>query len=329
MALARRQPRARGVLVPQPAAHEHLREREAHAEPALERAHRRDRGGRDVQQALHGRRTLGATADGTRVSSGPSRRGGQDLPMGRRKPRRAGLACTAMAATRGEVAWPTIADRLRLAGGVMSVREGHAVAANFGSAATELAICVKRVGLAVRSDLDALEIAGPEPWLAHFLEERWAAAPRRRARPSARPAAGAAASRPTGPSSIGPWSAAARWAGIVRHAVVTGAAIDCTDRSDSATALTLVGPRAAQLLDDAGLEPDLPVGGVRESWFAGCLGAAAARGRRSLPARARRRARGRRLAGALRRRAAPSACRWSARRRSSASRPRRGVSSEP
>ena len=58
--------------------------------------------------------------------------------MGRRKPCRTGLACTAMAATRGEVAWPTIADRLRLAGGVMSVREGHAVAANVGSAATEL-----------------------------------------------------------------------------------------------------------------------------------------------------------------------------------------------
>jgi hypothetical protein len=75
-----------------------------------------------------------------------------------------------MAATRGEVAWLTIADRLRLAGGVMSEREGHAVAVNFGSAATELAICVKRVGLAVRSDLDALEIAGPEPWLNHFLD---------------------------------------------------------------------------------------------------------------------------------------------------------------
>src|SRR5512132_3729779 len=75
-----------------------------------------------------------------------------------------------MAAIRGEVAWPTIADRLRLAGGVMIVREGHTVAANFGSAATELAVCVHRVGLAVRSDLDALEIEGSESWLAHFLD---------------------------------------------------------------------------------------------------------------------------------------------------------------
>ena len=174
-----------------------------------------------------------------------------------------------MAATRGEIAWPTIADRLRLAGGVMIVREGHAVAANFGSAATELAVCVKRVGLAVRSDLDALEIVGSEPWLAHFLEGALGGeipAPGEAVR-----AAGSWCCRvaPDRAIVVGPWSAAARWAGIARHAVLTGAAVDCTDRSEGATALTLVGPRAARLLDDAGLESDLPVGGVRESWFAG------------------------------------------------------------
>jgi sarcosine oxidase gamma subunit len=174
-----------------------------------------------------------------------------------------------MAATRGDVAWPSIADRLMLAGGVMSEREGHPVAANFGSAATELAICVKRVGLAVRSELDALEIVGPEPWLAHFLEGSLGGRV---------PAEGEAVRTarswccrvaPDRAVVIGPWSAAARWSAIVRHAIITGAAVDCTDRSDSATALTLVGPRAARLLDDAGLEPGLPVGGLRAIWFAG------------------------------------------------------------
>ena len=174
-----------------------------------------------------------------------------------------------MVATHEDVAWPTIADRLRLAGGVMIVREGHAVAANFGSAATELAVCVKRVGLAVRSDLDALEIVGSEPWLAHFLEG--ALGGRLPAPGEAVRTAGSWCCRvaPDRAIVVGPWSAASRWAGIVRHAVVTGAAVDCTDRSEGATALTLVGPRAARLLDDVGLEPDLPVGGVRESWFAG------------------------------------------------------------
>jgi glycine cleavage system aminomethyltransferase T len=174
-----------------------------------------------------------------------------------------------MAATRGEVAWLTIADRLRLAGGVMSEREGHAVAVNFGSAATELAICVKRVGLAVRSDLDALEIAGPEPWLNHFLDGSLGGrvpAPGEAVRTARSWCCRVAPDRAV---VIGPWSAAARWAGIVRHAIVTGAAVDCTDRSDTATSLTLVGPRAARLLDDAGLESVLPVGGVCESWFAG------------------------------------------------------------
>jgi sarcosine oxidase gamma subunit len=151
----------------------------------------------------------------------------------------------------------------------MILREGHAVAANFGSAATELAVCVKRVGLAVRSDLDALEIAGPEPWLAHFLDGALGGQV-----PAPGEAVGAAGSwccrvAPDRAIVVGPWSAAARWAGIVRHAVLTGAAVGCTDRSDTATALTLVGPRAGQLLADAGLEPDLQVHGVRESWFAG------------------------------------------------------------
>ena len=151
----------------------------------------------------------------------------------------------------------------------MVVREGHAVAANFGSAATELAVCVKRVGLAVRSDLDALEIVGSEPWLTHFLGGALGADPP--APGAAVRAAGSWCCRvaPDRAIVVGPWSAAARWAGIVRHAIVTGAAVDCTDRSGSATALTLVGPRAAQLLTDAGLEPDLQVGGVLESWFAG------------------------------------------------------------
>ena len=151
----------------------------------------------------------------------------------------------------------------------MVVREGHAVAANFGSAATELAVCVKRVGLAVRSDLDALEIVGSEPWLTHFLGGALGADPP--APGAAVRAAGSWCCRvaPDRAIVVGPWSAVARWAGIVRHAIVTGAAVDCTDRSGSATALTLVGPRAAQLLTNAGLEPDLQVGGVLESWFAG------------------------------------------------------------
>jgi glycine cleavage system aminomethyltransferase T len=174
-----------------------------------------------------------------------------------------------MAATHGDVVSPTIGDRIRQAGGVMALRDGHSVAAHFGSSATEVAVCVKRVGLAVRSDLDTLELVGPEPWLAHFLAdalEQQVPAPG-----SAVRIAGTWCCRvaPDCAVVIGPWSATARWTRCVRKAIVSGSPIACSRRSDAMTALTLVGPRVKRLLADVALEPDLPVHGVREGWFAG------------------------------------------------------------
>jgi glycine cleavage system aminomethyltransferase T len=173
-----------------------------------------------------------------------------------------------MTATRGEFASLTIADRILRAGGVMVVREGHAVAAHFGSAATELAVCVKRAGLAVRSDLDVLELAGPEPWLSHFLAEALGGhvpAPGDAIRTAGTWCCRTAADRAV---VVGSWSATARWTRIVRQAIAHGAPLSVTDCSQSASALTLVGPRAGRLLDDAGL-PAVAIGGVAESWFAG------------------------------------------------------------
>jgi glycine cleavage system aminomethyltransferase T len=179
-----------------------------------------------------------------------------------------GSSFQAVTATRGEFASFTIADRVRQAGGVMVLRDGRPVAGNFGSAATELAVCVKRVGLAVRADLDAIELIGAEAWLSRFLAE---ALDGRVPSPGHAVRAGGTWCCRVAPDSavvVGSWSAAARWARIAREAIVTGAAIGCTDRSGTASALTLVGPRAERLLSDAGL-PELPVAGVSESWWAG------------------------------------------------------------
>jgi glycine cleavage system aminomethyltransferase T len=173
-----------------------------------------------------------------------------------------------MTATRGEFATLTIADRVLRAGGVMVVRDGHQVAANFGSTATELAVCVKRVGLAVRSDLGTLELAGPERWLAHLLGH---ALDGRVPEPGdAIRTAGAWCCRVAPDRAIiaGSWSATARWKRVVREAVAHGAPLDLADRSETAGALTLVGPRAERLLDDAGL-PAMAMGAVAECWFAG------------------------------------------------------------
>ena len=173
-----------------------------------------------------------------------------------------------MAVAHGPIASPALVDRLRQAGGVMVVRDGHTVAAHFGSTATEVAVCVKRVGLAVRSDLAALDVVGPEPWLAQFLADTLG-----RQVPSlgrARQIAGTWCCRVASDRAtvIAPWSTTARWTRIARDAIVTGTPIACTDRSESATALTLVGPRVAQVLDDVGLHNDLPVEGIHEGWFA-------------------------------------------------------------
>jgi glycine cleavage system aminomethyltransferase T len=149
-----------------------------------------------------------------------------------------------MAVTQGQLASPTLSDRLRKAGGVMVTRDGHQVAAHFGSTATEVAVCVKRVGLAVRSDLAAPDVVGAESWLGHEVPS-----PGRARRIAGTWCCRVASERVV---VVGPWSAIAQAAG------------DSRDRA----VLTLVGPRAHQVLADVGLHNDLELEGVREGWFA-------------------------------------------------------------
>ncbi len=55
---------------------------------------------------------------------------------------------------------------LRRAGAVLATRDGRPVAINFGSAAAELAVCVRAVGLVDRSDLSKLVLEAPPAQLA-------------------------------------------------------------------------------------------------------------------------------------------------------------------
>jgi glycine cleavage system aminomethyltransferase T len=158
-----------------------------------------------------------------------------------------------MAVTDGQIASPSLVDQLAQAGGVMVMRDGHQVAAHFGSTATEVAVCVKRVGLAVRSDLAAIDVVGAEEWLDHFLAEVLGRQVPSRGR--ARRIAGTWCCRVASDRAvvIGPWTATTR---IER------------DPADANAVLTLVGPRGHQVLSDAGIDPDLPIGGFRQAWFA-------------------------------------------------------------
>ena len=55
---------------------------------------------------------------------------------------------------------------LRRAGAILSTRDGRPVAINFGSAAAELAVCVRTVGLVDRSELSPLALEAPPAQLA-------------------------------------------------------------------------------------------------------------------------------------------------------------------
>ena len=58
---------------------------------------------------------------------------------------------------------------LRRAGAVLTVRDGHPVAVNFGSSAAELAVCVRTVGLVDRSDLRVLALEAPPAQLSALM----------------------------------------------------------------------------------------------------------------------------------------------------------------
>jgi glycine cleavage system aminomethyltransferase T len=170
-----------------------------------------------------------------------------------------------MAVTHGQIALSALADRLKEAGGVVVMRDGHPVAAHFGSTATEVAVCVKRVGLAVRSDLAALDVVGTERRLASFLAATLGQQVPSQGR--ARRVAGTWCCRVASDRAllIGARSTISRAA---CEAIVDDTGVAATSRADTATALTLVGPRAAQVLACAGLDHDLHTEGVRQVWFA-------------------------------------------------------------
>ena len=192
------------------------------------------------------------------------------------------------------------------------------VAAHYGSAATELAVCVKGVGLGVP--------LGP----GHARAVR----PSSVARPRAREALGGTdpADRfgdgDGGPCAradaqhavvVAPGGAAARWRRIAREAIVVGNPIAFADRSADLTVLSLVGPRARGC-GRSGLtgEPaDVRTARSRRA------GRVRARARRRRPGRGGRRRRRDGLARAGRR-CAPLGPRWSGPTRWPAS-PRRGT----
>lgn len=63
----------------------------------------------------------------------------------------------------------SLEEVLRRAGAVLSTARGRPVTVHFGSAAAELAVCVRAVGLVDRSELSTLSVEAPPPQLAALM----------------------------------------------------------------------------------------------------------------------------------------------------------------
>jgi glycine cleavage system aminomethyltransferase T len=149
-------------------------------------------------------------------------------------------------------------------GAKMIDRDGRSVTAHYGSVATEIAVCRKSVGLAVRTELRVLEVCGREPWLERLLTR--ALGGRVPAVGMAAVAAGTWCLRVDHARAliVGPAGAVERWRRVAREAVIGGSPISAADLTDSFAPLSLIGPKAAQLLELAGFTapPGLPISGV-------------------------------------------------------------------
>jgi glycine cleavage system aminomethyltransferase T len=146
------------------------------------------------------------------------------------------------------------------AGALLGERDGHAIVANYGSVPGEIAVCMKAVGLADRSDLGALELRAAQALLDRVLTARLgdpAVAPG-----SARRLRDVWYVRLDARRTllVGPHRALA--SGPMLGAQAERSDLTIRDIAGSIAIVSLIGPRALRLLGAAGLPDALAIGAV-------------------------------------------------------------------
>ena len=140
---------------------------------------------------------------------------------------------------------------------------------HYGSAAAEIAVCAKAVGLVERPELRLLEVAGDEMLLEHAL------AP---AVPGQVPGAGQArcvaetwCCRVAADRALvaGAARTADRWRQVVSRAAATTGIAVATNALSRGEAVSIVGPKASAVLRSSSLPGDLVPGAVQEGRIAG------------------------------------------------------------
>jgi len=155
---------------------------------------------------------------------------------------------------------PSVPQTCLAAGAVLHDRDGHTVTANYGSVPGEIAVCMKSVGLADRSDLGVLELRSDQNLLDRALIARLGD-------PAVAPG--------TGRRQRNVWYARLdqRRALLVgpHLALASGPPIGKgRDRSDlphkdigsSLAIISVIGPRAARLLAGAALTGEIAIGAI-------------------------------------------------------------------
>src|SRR4051812_9707383 len=139
--------------------------------------------------------------------------------------------------------------------------DGRAVTTHYGSVATEVAVCRKSVGLAVRTELRMLEVCGREPWLERLLSR--ALAGRVPAVGTAAVAAGTWCLRVDERRAlvVGPSGAVERWRRVAREAVIGGRPVPAGAPTHPRGGGSLVRPQGAAPPPPGGPPRPRPAGG--------------------------------------------------------------------
>lgn len=155
---------------------------------------------------------------------------------------------------------PPVPETCVAAGAVLLERDGHTVAASYGSVPGELAVCMKSVGLADRSDYGALELRGDQNLLDRALTARLGDPPL--APGNARRMRSVWYMRLDQRRAllVGPHAALASGPPIGKGR--DRADLPHKDVGRTVAILTVIGPRAARLLAAAGLPAELAIGAV-------------------------------------------------------------------
>jgi sarcosine oxidase gamma subunit len=141
--------------------------------------------------------------------------------------------------------------------------------AHYGSAAAEIAVCTKAVGLVERPELRLLQVAGDHMLLDHALAP---AVPARVPGPGqARCVAQTWCCRvaPDRALVAGAAGAVDRWRQVVSRAAATTGIAVAADALSRGEAVSIVGPKASAVLRSSSLPADLAPGAVQEGRIAG------------------------------------------------------------